>query len=678
MLISPRLDDQSFDEIVAEAKGRLPWLCPVWTDHNAHDPGITILELMAWYKEMQQYQMDQMTPAIQRKLLALTGVEPLGGENARCGLEFPPEAKPRRVLERLTTPQGVSFELLEAVPRSRPVLEQAFIEREDTRVDVTVLTRNELGFPPFSFGGRESALSLGFRLRAAGELRLWFELERPAGVPRNPPDEHTPPPRSLTWELAGAGAVTPALDETWALSWSGYVVLPVPGEWRADEAGLHWLTLRLARAGCEEQPRVARISTGRFRAAQRESRALRRFFRISPAPNQEILLETAQARRARLAVFLWDGGGWRELSEFRREQTGQGLLLSVDGSGAAAREQGNLLVVCQRLEDCRQLQWDATGRPGEELYLNTDGRRVLPGRLELLCRTLCQDGEIRPALWRRVEDLAVCGPRERVFAFDAGREMIVFGDGLHGALPAPGPVLATELVLSLCGGGNVPAGAGLTFRDGETIANQAASGGRDPESLTEARGRLLAALSGTKKCLSAGDYAARAKETPGLRVAGAKAIPGYDARTPNLRRQAMVTVAVFPAGEGDYPVADERFLEAVSRQLERCRTVCIQTRVVPLRYVPVSLTARLRLSPGSDLEEIRRALRAWFLPREERIGEPLRQNEVGSFLQKRPGVLQVLSLTLRGLDQNCYRTAAGDLELPPDAAVKLEALDLGR
>ena len=74
MLKARNLDDQTFEEIVQAAEGRLPWLCPVWTDHNAHDPGITILELMAWYKEMQQYQMDQLTPAIQQKLLALAGL----------------------------------------------------------------------------------------------------------------------------------------------------------------------------------------------------------------------------------------------------------------------------------------------------------------------------------------------------------------------------------------------------------------------------------------------------------------------------------------------------------------------------------------------------------------------------------------------------------------------------
>ena len=71
MLSARNLDDQTYEEIVRAAEGRLPWLCPVWTDHNAHDPGITILELMAWYKEMQQYHMNQVTDPLRRKLLKL-------------------------------------------------------------------------------------------------------------------------------------------------------------------------------------------------------------------------------------------------------------------------------------------------------------------------------------------------------------------------------------------------------------------------------------------------------------------------------------------------------------------------------------------------------------------------------------------------------------------------------
>ena len=74
MLKARNLDDQTYEEIVQAAEGRLPWLCPVWTDHNAHDPGITILELMAWYKELQQYHMNQFADELRCKLLKLAGI----------------------------------------------------------------------------------------------------------------------------------------------------------------------------------------------------------------------------------------------------------------------------------------------------------------------------------------------------------------------------------------------------------------------------------------------------------------------------------------------------------------------------------------------------------------------------------------------------------------------------
>ena len=675
MFVSRRLDDQSFDEILAEAEGRLPWLCPVWTDYNAHDPGITILELMAWYKEIQQYQMDQLTPALRRKLLELAGVRPLPGEGARCALEFPDGAPARRRLERLTTPQGVPFELLEPVPGARSRLERVVILQNGGDLDVTAMAREGMVFQPFRFGGQgASALRLGLRPGDSPVLRLWFQVEEPGPVARNPADGHTPPPRRLSWELEGAGPVTPSADGTWSLSWSGYVTLPVSEQWERGEAGLHWLTVRLEEAGCEEQPRLSGVSAGRFQAAQQESRVERSFFTIDAAPEQQVLLDSAQAQGAELAFFLREEAGWKQTDAYRWERTPQGRLLTVDGTGAAEDGKDNLLVVCLDKDWAGQMLLTTRGQPGEELYLHMGEQTVLPGGLELMCMTLCRDGAVRPALWKRVEDLAVSGPRDRVLVFDSLRETVQFGDGRHGAIPAAGvhSVLVTRLVLSLCGGGNIPAGAGLRFADGTEVSNHPAAGGRDPETLAQAQGRLIKRLAGTDKCLSAEDYARRVKETPGLRVAGAKALPGYDPRTPSVRRHAMVTVAVLPAGEEPYPTADGRFLTAVNRQLERCRTVCICTRAVPVRYVPFFLTLEVKLEPGTGEETVRRALEDYFRPREELIGAAVRQSQVAAMLQKLPGLVRLLRLELHGLDQNSYRTAAGDLELPPDALPRLE------
>lgn len=276
MLVSRDLDDQRFADIVREAEGRLPWLCPVWTDHNAHDPGITILELMAWFKETQQYEMNRIGPELYRALLKLAGVRLRAERAAECALELSQEAAPRPVLSPLETPEGVVFELSEEIPKARPVLRRVLVEYPDAResVDVTGMLSGGSAVLPFALGGKSgSVLSLEFSARPEQTLRLWFEVASPPGVRRNEPDDETEPPRTLVWELSGVGEVAPLRDETLSLSRSGYVTLPLTEAWQPDAAGLYRLTLRQLEGGCEERVRLTGISAGRYRAVQTESRA---------------------------------------------------------------------------------------------------------------------------------------------------------------------------------------------------------------------------------------------------------------------------------------------------------------------------------------------------------------------------------------------------------------------
>ena len=46
------LDDRTFEQLVAEAKRRIPGYTPEWTDLNDSDPGITLVQLFAWLSEM--------------------------------------------------------------------------------------------------------------------------------------------------------------------------------------------------------------------------------------------------------------------------------------------------------------------------------------------------------------------------------------------------------------------------------------------------------------------------------------------------------------------------------------------------------------------------------------------------------------------------------------------------
>jgi hypothetical protein len=57
----PRLDDRTFADLVEEVRSAIPAYEPEWTDHNASDPGITLIELLAWATEMLVYRSHQVT-----------------------------------------------------------------------------------------------------------------------------------------------------------------------------------------------------------------------------------------------------------------------------------------------------------------------------------------------------------------------------------------------------------------------------------------------------------------------------------------------------------------------------------------------------------------------------------------------------------------------------------------
>lgn len=75
MIKNINLDDQNFDLIVENARKAIRKYAPYWTDENAHDPGITMIELFAWLKEMLQYYMDQTTEPLEYQFLKLFGIQ---------------------------------------------------------------------------------------------------------------------------------------------------------------------------------------------------------------------------------------------------------------------------------------------------------------------------------------------------------------------------------------------------------------------------------------------------------------------------------------------------------------------------------------------------------------------------------------------------------------------------
>lgn len=57
----PNLDDTTYAQLLDIALKQIPVHAPEWTNHNASDPGITLVQLLAYFTEMLLFQINEIT-----------------------------------------------------------------------------------------------------------------------------------------------------------------------------------------------------------------------------------------------------------------------------------------------------------------------------------------------------------------------------------------------------------------------------------------------------------------------------------------------------------------------------------------------------------------------------------------------------------------------------------------
>ena len=105
-LQTPNLDDRKFQDIVSEARSKIPLYCPNWTDYNLSDPGITIIELFAWMVDMLLYRMNRVPEKNYIKFMDMIGIRLEPPKPAKVNVTFRLSAAQP---EQVTIPQGTEI-----------------------------------------------------------------------------------------------------------------------------------------------------------------------------------------------------------------------------------------------------------------------------------------------------------------------------------------------------------------------------------------------------------------------------------------------------------------------------------------------------------------------------------------------------------------------------------------
>jgi hypothetical protein len=600
----PQLDDRRWADLVEEGRSLIPLHAPEWTDHNTHDPGITLIELLAWVAEMDVYWANRIPAERARQFLALVGVTPRPPRAARTVLAFHPAGGGAPALPAGLELIGTDLEdkpvvlrLLDPVTVVSAGLETIQAGRAGAIEDLTARWRRGEAVPLFGDDPRPgAALYLGFDppppagvpvslyFTLAGGRSGWEERER---LLEEVPGAFLPshPSARIVWEmLAGPGLWRPldpeageVVDDTRSLTLDGRVVFTLP-------AGL-------------ASGRVGKVKTKRAYL------------------------------RCRLA-----GGAWDAAPELAH--------LAVN---AAAADQSTAV---------SGVTGQGSGDPWQRISLPQAS--VQDGAIEL---TSQEDGEA--VTWTARPDFDLSRRGDSHFRLDADRGLLTFGDGEAGRRVPPSVKLAAVYRATRAAGGNLPAGRSWDAPGfAVTVTNPVPlAGGAAAETLAEAAARAVELVDARLRAVTLADFEALALATPGTRLARASARANFDPALPCLSAIGVVTVLIVPFLPRRKPSPSPGTRRAVAAGLARRRVIGTRVVVTGPTYRDLLVRARVRPFPGTDPAELSRrvsaALDAFFDPLTGGpegggwpFGRDVYRSEVLQVLDETPGVDHVLSLEL--------------------------------
>ncbi len=705
MLNVPNLDDQRFDEILAASIEKIPYLYPEWTDYNAHDPGVTMLELFAWYKQMQQYHLNQIPERNQEAFFKLLGIrrEPQRPYSLMMGLSKPLDV-PLPPGTPLLSDAGVRFELTDGVQRGGSEVKAIFSRRSDGVYDVSgMFGHAQAPFHAFgsSLSGKPDELYIGIdSVEPLSLVSLWLDVADPYPVRRNPFMPDTPAPRTVAYAAVdAAGSAVPlecVLDETHALSQSGRLVLRSAAPLARGDGGLglprlHWIRLTLTEPGCEEMPALCRILSGYAGARQTHTLCESHEYTLAEGGDKSFSLYTHLALTGGADAYVRDRAGWYQTPckagvDSRGESACLRVELAVAGD-IADDGAPNLRIVCYAREFRRGMHHPSTGLPAQRLSLMQENGVPLSAEASLMCLS-GNSGRMRD--WRYIDALHKAGAGDAVFTIDQSTGDICFGDNISGAIPPRGKdaVVITSLAYTEAAGGGITPGASLFLGEETRDAGEEPVGvavsvlpGRGLETIGEMRARLRRLLDAPAKAVTAADCAAIALRTPGIRIAHAKAVPLMNPEgRGEMNARAHVSVVALPYNTERFPRPDQRFLDAVQAQMDRYRTVCTQMHAVGPQYIGITVWAEIIAAADEESvkAQVEQALSGYFAPDAPgaRLGVSVMESELSSVVGSCPEVLGLVRLEARAAGAKCPRTSQGELMVPPYAIAYLSALEL--
>lgn len=664
---------------------RIPAICPEWTNFNEHDPGITILELFAWLKEMQQFHMEQTAKAQTRKYLARMGFTPGGVCSSRAVLRidglketvfFP--AKSRFFAGDVCFESTKQTSLEAAL-----VAKLIFVPKQKQCESVSCyLSESGLHFP--AFGMQPAAgdmLRIGLTAPLAPQTlhSLYIGVAEDAKAKRNPigdfPFFALAEYRILYRTGTDDREAICVRDTTNQLLNDGFLTFSTEEEMEKAGDGLYWLALKLARSEYDIAPVIKRIGFSFLSVRQKLTSV--ECHEISPGQDGTAIVETFPGCVFDFLIFCKKPDGfYRYDGEVCRNVRNGRAYFRMPGD-CAGKEDAYLVLLFD--VSCRDqiLLGEGNGMPYQQYragisHLDREGIVILaesgPG-------SGCYH------FWEARDDFDASGPTDRHFCFDEESGIVSFGDCDHGMAPG-GHIFLAGAYSCLGAGGNAAAEkisrADLAFRCAfeektvgadsfQVINEREAVGGRNRETLEDCRKRMFLSLREKKRAVTYEDYETLIKQTPGLMIENVRAIPITELA--DEKDEQTISVVVRPFAKNERAILSDAYKRNIWRMAESIRMIGTKVRILAPEYIGVDIFAEIKASAARSLAEkqAKEAIGQFFSKIKAEFGCVIRYSALYGHLDVQDGVAGIKTLKIKAAAGGIGHSQNGDIFLPVNA-----------
>jgi predicted phage baseplate assembly protein len=553
--LAPNLFDKRFDDLVEAGRSRLPSLAPEWTDYNAHDPGITLMDLLAWVAEAQIYSLARTRRDERVAYAALMGLSANGYRPAR-GLIWPDSNDPNSPAAMLSQPIVIERDAAVHTLRSETP---------------TFRPAHRILLIPARIRSLITQLADGSVINQAGANRRSESEFQPFGDVAGPGDV-----LSMELESRGDAPLLPADRPDDARLVIGIRAAPAPGDCSdANLAAARRSSLRITLSGGAE----------RF-------------------PLQ--VIEDTSEGFMRTGVCVLDVSGIAVASttitiEFNAPR-------GFDRPPRVLCIEPNVIPISQGHSVDRELHGDILSLPDQRLDLNTPGLAFEPGTNPVKVEVADATGFKE---WTRCDRLSDFGPADTVYELDPAAASVTFGNGINGKMPGAGAQVFVSYAVNDGTGGNTARNrkwlvGGISGTFGTNL--DPVTGGEDPSAGPEQRRAARRALLEGHALVSSADIEAAALALPSLEVARAWVIPPQ----PRESETGTITLIAMQARadgveSGSIPETP-RWLEAIRRQLSPRMPLGSRLAVAGPRYVEFTIEVRAEPEQGRDPVAVKSAI----------------------------------------------------------------------